>query len=57
MRRVVLLAGALGLAFASLDAQTTFTRSVRDGVFTPVQAARGQVAYGAYCASCHMPDL
>jgi mono/diheme cytochrome c family protein len=28
-------------------------RTVRDGVFTDAQAARGQAVYGQQCASCH----
>jgi quinoprotein glucose dehydrogenase len=33
------------------------TRSVRDGVFTQEQAARGQKIYRAQCARCHGENL
>jgi mono/diheme cytochrome c family protein len=43
----------------TVSAQTAVAapRSVRDGLFTDAQAARGQVAYQKACAECHMPDL
>lgn len=33
------------------------TRSVKDGVYTREQAARGQKDYDVFCASCHAADL
>lgn len=33
------------------------TRSVRDGVYTEAQAARGATAYEAHCVACHGEDL
>jgi S-disulfanyl-L-cysteine oxidoreductase SoxD len=32
-------------------------RTLKDGVFTADQAARGRVVYARHCAECHMPDL
>jgi mono/diheme cytochrome c family protein len=32
-------------------------RSTWDGVFTDVQAKRGEAIYAERCASCHAPDL
>ena len=37
--------------------QTQATRTVRDGVYTDTQAARGQAIYSARCASCHGDTL
>jgi mono/diheme cytochrome c family protein len=46
------LGGTLLLSFSALvHAQTV--RTVRDGVFSDAQAARGQVLYSQQCASCH----
>ena len=46
----------LALAFAtSLQAQSA--RTVRDGVYTDTQAARGAAVYKEKCASCHGPAL
>jgi mono/diheme cytochrome c family protein len=44
------LAAALGGACANALAQS---KSIRDGVFTAEQAARGQVAYTGPCDRCH----
>jgi mono/diheme cytochrome c family protein len=38
------------------NAQET-TRTVADGVYTDVQAARGATAYDTACAGCHRADL
>jgi mono/diheme cytochrome c family protein len=47
-----LVAGAVFAAvIARTDAQTA--RTVQDGVFTNVQAERGQAIYAKRCASCH----
>ena len=35
----------------------TPTRSVRDGVYTEVQAARGKTVYQEQCVECHKEDL
>jgi cytochrome c len=47
------------LAFASrlLVAQGASGRTVWDGVFTEVQASRGEAAYGRSCAACHKEDM
>jgi mono/diheme cytochrome c family protein len=50
MRALVLL-----LIIFSAHAQTT--RTVLDGVYTSAQAARGEKAYTASCASCHRDTL
>jgi len=47
---------ALGAAFGAL-AQTSDTRSIRDGVFTAEQARRGQAAYTGPCDRCHGSKL
>ena len=47
------LAAALcGLAFTVAAAQTP-SRSVKDGVYTVVQATRGRALYEQKCESCH----
>src|SRR5579872_6962643 len=33
------------------------TKTVLDGVYSTDQAARGESAYTAHCASCHLDDL
>jgi mono/diheme cytochrome c family protein len=56
MSRQTLLTAALIVWVTALtDAQGT--RSVRDGVFTDAQAARGQATYQKQCASCHGDKL
>ena len=42
-----------GAAEQAPDARTT----IWDGVFTEVQAGRGQAAYGKSCGKCHAEDL
>ena len=46
---------ALGLALggAVLAQEPALTRSVRDGVYTSAQAARGLAVYEEKCTSCH----
>jgi len=52
MRRIALI---LWIALAGgAQAQTV---SVWDGVYTDAQAARGEAAFGAHCASCHGANL
>src|SRR5690606_36621646 len=41
----------------SILAHAQAPRTVRDGVYTDAQAARGQAIYAAQCASCHGEDL
>jgi mono/diheme cytochrome c family protein len=56
MTRKALLTVAIAVWMAVLtDAQAT--RTVRDGVYTDAQAARGQVIYQKQCASCHGDTL
>ena len=58
----VLLAGAAWLAAAGFgseeqpETQPT-VRSVRDGVYTEAQAARGKTVYLEQCVECHKEDL
>lgn len=37
--------------------QTPKARSVRDGVYTQAQAARGRAVYNEKCVECHKEDL
>jgi mono/diheme cytochrome c family protein len=58
----MIVAGVLGwtAAGADLRAQSGAAgprASVRDGLYSAAQAARGKVAYERNCAECHMPDL
>jgi quinoprotein glucose dehydrogenase len=50
--------GVLALAApgAALQAQTP-TRSVKDGVYSAAQAARGKAIYAARCSACHGAGL
>ena len=49
--RAVLTGAIIACVAALTHAQAP--RTVRDGVFTDAQAARGQAIYGKQCASCH----
>jgi mono/diheme cytochrome c family protein len=49
---------ALTLAVAAVFAVAAeSTRSIRDGVFTAEQVARGKKSYGIECSTCHGDDL
>jgi quinoprotein glucose dehydrogenase len=50
---------AAGVLFVQASAPTgaQAPRTVRDGVFTDAQAARGQTIFAKQCASCHGADL
>lgn len=50
-----MLLGALLIASVSPEAQAS--RTVQDGVFGGLQAARGQALYAQQCAGCHGPAL
>ena len=52
MSRRTLITAAL-VVWAAALASAQGARTVRDGVFTDVQAARGQAIYQKQCASCH----
>jgi S-disulfanyl-L-cysteine oxidoreductase SoxD len=54
--RAFLAAGALALACAAALAQSA-SGSVWDGVYTDVQAMRGETAYLQECANCHGTGL
>jgi mono/diheme cytochrome c family protein len=45
------------LLVPSLSMQAQQARTVRDGVYTDAQAARGAAVYKEKCASCHGPTL
>ena len=47
------LIGVSVLAWLSVVASAQASRTVRDGVFSDAQAARGQAIYSAQCATCH----
>ena len=49
--KILLICALVACAATLTRAQTT--RTVRDGVFTDAQAARGQAVYQKQCASCH----
>ncbi len=51
--RVVTFLVAAGLIARGADQ----TKTVLDGVYSADQAERGQSAYTAHCASCHLDDL
>jgi mono/diheme cytochrome c family protein len=52
---LLIAAGACALASAgALSAQET--KSVKAGVYTAVQADRGQALFRSKCASCHAPN-
>lgn len=53
----LLIAGSISILEAQSSAQPASPKSVRDGLFTVDQAARGKIAYDKACAECHMPDL
>jgi mono/diheme cytochrome c family protein len=55
VRRVTLLAVCAATLIPRIEAQSS--SSVRDGVYSVVQAKRGQAVYGGACASCHGPQL
>jgi mono/diheme cytochrome c family protein len=55
---VLVLALSLTTAGMSVNAQTPArTVSVRDGLYTSEQAARGMAVYNRHCAECHARDL
>ena len=53
--RVALVVAVLLVPSMSIQAQQS--RTVRDGVYTDAQAARGAAIYKEKCASCHGPTL
>lgn len=55
--RMVAALAAVVLAGPAPDALAQTARTVRDGVYTEAQAARGQTLYGEQCASCHGASL
>lgn len=53
----VLVASAWMACVAGMAARGGQEKTTNDGVFTAEQAARGEAAYRAECASCHNGDL
>ena len=53
----LLMAGSAMMVAASVLTYAQATRTVKDGVFTDAQAARGQSVYAQRCASCHGATL
>ena len=51
------LAGAVRVQVAPLAAQASGARSVRDGVYTAVQAERGRAVFEEQCVDCHTPKM
>jgi len=56
MRRKIVLAGSLAAALATVSGAQA-GQSVWDGVYTDVQAERGNVQYQLHCARCHGANL
>jgi S-disulfanyl-L-cysteine oxidoreductase SoxD len=52
-RRVAMGCGLVLAAAASLAAQSGSSRSAWDGVYTDLQADRGEREYGRTCSHCH----
>jgi hypothetical protein len=59
MKKLLPLLPLLLLVAAPLSAQTTDTtsRNASAGVFTEIQAARGDTAFQKFCLSCHTPSF
>ena len=58
MRAVcVILAGAVACGASTVATQEAAKRSVRDGVYTEMQADRGEREYGRSCEHCHGASL
>lgn len=54
---ILVLAAVLVANLAHAQTPSAARRSLSDGLYTSMQADRGQVAYTAHCAECHMADL
>lgn len=48
---------AFAIVAAAQSTDSTPAATVWQGVYTEAQAARGQIEYATYCASCHRDDL
>jgi quinoprotein glucose dehydrogenase len=53
----VMVVAAWAVGVSQLSARAEQGKTTNDGVFTAEQAARGEAAYKAECASCHGGDL
>ena len=56
MRHKIVLAGSLAAVFATVSGAQA-GQSVWDGVYTDVQAERGNVQFQQHCARCHGANL
>jgi mono/diheme cytochrome c family protein len=54
--RSVTTLGVLWVAAIALTAESSVSRSTRDGVYSAAQAERGEKTYKAKCGTCHMPE-
>jgi mono/diheme cytochrome c family protein len=54
---ILVLTAVLVANLAHAQPPSAARRSLSDGLYTSIQADRGQVAYTAHCAECHMADL
>ncbi len=50
-------AAILSLVFGVMPGVSAQVKTIRDGVYTVVQAARGENLYMGQCSSCHGADL
>jgi mono/diheme cytochrome c family protein len=57
LRATAVVAAVVWLTAPNVQAQDSTPRSTATGVFTKEQAAKGQAAYNANCASCHGMEL
>ena len=51
------VAAASGMPPAGVLTAAGQSRTTWDGIYTEVQASRGEALYQEWCASCHAPDL
>ena len=52
-----LIVGSVFVSEASAQRGPATPRTVWDGIYSPLQANRGQDAYDKQCVSCHQADL
>jgi mono/diheme cytochrome c family protein len=51
--RIALLLSVSALTFGVVHAQQVSDRSVKEGVYTVVQAKQGKIVYDEHCLECH----
>jgi mono/diheme cytochrome c family protein len=57
---VIVCAAGMGLSAVTLAAQVpgkTHETTIRDGVYTPAEAASGKAVYASQCSLCHLDSL